>query len=74
MQRCAKHKDVAIIIWATWTACNKLMHEGKRQSVGDLVVFIHNYCTELDSLTLTSHKSNLIVSPSGIPHLNRSLK
>ncbi|MBA0611015.1 hypothetical protein Godav_011736, partial [Gossypium davidsonii] len=46
-----KRSEIAITIWALWYTRNKLVHEGTNQGVGELIVFIRSYCTELATLT-----------------------
>lgn len=39
-------KLVTLIVWSIWLARNKIIHEGIRQTMNDLVVFILGYLTK----------------------------
>ncbi|MBA0680075.1 hypothetical protein Goari_011800 [Gossypium aridum] len=71
-----KRLEIAITIWALWYTRNKLVHEGTNQGVGELVVFIRSYCTELTTLTsgaLCSNQSTSVkwsLPPSNVVKVN----
>lgn len=43
-------KLVIIFVWAIWYTKNKLIHDGLRKSVQDMVVFILGYLAEIEGL------------------------
>ncbi|MBA0709338.1 hypothetical protein Golax_024376 [Gossypium laxum] len=71
-----KRSEIAITIWALWYTSNKLVHEGTNHGVGELVVFIRSYCTELATLTsgaLCSNQSTSVkwpLPPSNVVKVN----
>lgn len=44
---------VTLTVWALWLSYNKLMHDGKRQSVLDLCTFVLGHVNELELLEKT---------------------
>ncbi|KAE8669163.1 Elongation factor Ts isoform 1 [Hibiscus syriacus] len=42
----AKHDEILYIIWALWYARNKLVHEGKRTLVHEVLTFVRVHCLE----------------------------
>lgn len=42
--------SLVITYWAIWYAWNRLIHDGVKQSIQDLVVFIKGYQLELQAL------------------------
>lgn len=66
-----KRREIALTIWGIWTARNKLIHEGKRQSATDLAGFVRRYCADLCSLVVSSHSMTHVCpgkwSPLSVP-------
>lgn len=60
-----KRTEIAVVLWASWYARNKLLHEGTNQRVRDLVALVRGYCKEIEALAESIYRSPppQIVSP-----------
>lgn len=60
-------KLVVLTLWAVWHAQNKLMHDGIRQTMGEIMSFIFSYLNEIDAIrpnfVLPINKSKCIWKP-----------
>lgn len=52
----SRHKELAITIWALWSARNKLLHENEITGVGNLITMIRGYCGELNSFATNVYR------------------
>lgn len=45
-----ERKLVVLTFWVVWHARNKLLHDGIRQTVGEIVSFISGYLNEINAI------------------------